>query len=85
MWRPVVRKHDWLAGDGDIRGPMGYTSYAFFASVPSDWSGDVWVVGRVVDPATASPFPDTVQDPQPVVGVALSRGDHTWWVQEVAR
>jgi hypothetical protein len=85
MWQHVLRKHDWLAGDGDFHVAGGYTSYARFASVPSDWTGDVWVVGRVVDPASASPVPDTVQDPQPVVGVALSRRDHTWWVQEVAR
>lgn len=87
MWQKVLSTHDWLAGDGDFQVPMGYTSYAQFASVPSDWTGDVWVVGRVVDLATASTggSPEPVDNPQPVVGIALSRGDHAWWVQEVAR
>lgn len=88
MWDGLLGQHDWLAGDGDLRAlGGGYTNYGQFASVPTSWTGDVWVVGYFVDPATETPDgrPEPVRRPDPVLGIAFSTEGHAWWVQQVAR
>ena len=88
MWDATTKAHDWLRGSGTLRTQSGYTEYGTFASVPTDWAGDVWFVGHVLDVSgvlsgtTATPRP--ADHPTPVVGVALSTADRVWWVRKLA-
>lgn len=88
MWDQALADHDWLAGDGTEQVSSGdYAAFGQFASIPTDWIGDVWVVGYVTaPPAEADPLlRSPVDNPKPVLGVALSSGTHVWWISEVAR
>ena len=88
MWDQALAGHDWLAGDGTQQISTGdYMSFGQFASVPTVWTGDVWVVGYVTTPpATADALsPEPVDNPEPVLGVALNSGTHVWWIDEIAR
>jgi len=88
MWNKTIKAHDWLRGSRTITlNSNGVTSFGTFASVPTSWAGDVWFVAHVVDVSGIHDIgtpPERVDQPSPVVGVALTTGDHVWWVKKVA-
>ena len=86
MWNHTVASHPWLRGNRLIRLGSGYTDFGTFATIPTSVPRDVWFLAEVLDVAAATDAtgPPAVQDPHPVLGLALTTGDRVWWSMRIS-